>query len=475
MHDKQQIKKGFFWSALDSIGNQALGLVVSLTLANILGPSAYGLVAMLAIFIAIANVFVNSGFSAALIRKIDRNEADFATTFYFSLVVSLICYALLFISAPYIAEFYEQPELVELTRILALNIIVATFGIIPRTKLTVALDFKKQAKCNVISLVLGGGVALYLAVSGYGVWALVGQQLTSMLVNTCMLNIVSPWKPKVAFCKKSFKDLFGFGSKLMLSGLLDAIYNNLYGLIIGKQYSPAQLGLFNQANTLSTIPATTITSVIQKVNYPILSAIQNDQDRLEKAYLNTLQFAAVIIFPIMFGICIISDPLVALLLGEQWLGSAPLISILTMALILYPIHAINLNMLQVKGRSDLFLNLEVIKKVITTIMLIITVPLGIEAMCIGMVIQSYLALFVNTYYTGKLSKLTAINQLKAILPTGVITACSAFMGYHVGSVFTQAIIQIIVMLLSALSMYILSMFLIQRPLLVSLKSTIQAN
>jgi teichuronic acid exporter len=473
MHDKKKIKSGFVWSALDSFGTQAIVLAISLTLANILGPNIFGLVAMLVIFMAIANVFVNSGFNEALIRKIDRSPADFATTFYFSLAVSIVCYAVLFFCAPFIAQFYQQPELTLLTRVLAITIIINTFAAIPRVRLTVNLNFKTQAKCNLVALFTSGALALTLAYLGFGVWALVGQQLTLAVVNVLMLNLLAPWWPKQNFSHKSFQALFGFGSKLLLSGLLDTIYNNIYGLIIGKQFSAFQLGIFNQADKLSSLPAMTLTDVIQKVTYPMLSAIQNDTKKLDAYFLLSLQFAALIIFPVMFGISIIAKPLIAILLGPQWQGSADLISIITMALALYPIHAINLNMLKVKGRSDLFLKLEVIKKGIITVILIITVPMGIKAMCVGMVISSYLALFVNTYYTGKLSSVTADKQVAAILPIGIITAISAFIGYIVGINVSSNVLQIAAMLMVALGMYISLMLIVQRPLLIALKNTLK--
>lgn len=473
MHDKKKIRSGFIWSAIDSLGTQAISLVISLTLANLLGPAAFGLVAMLTIFMAIANVFVNSGFSSALIRKTDRSEADFATTFYFILFVSIGCYVLLFISAPYIAQFYQQSELILLTRVIALTIIINTFAAIPRVNLAVSLNFKTQAKCNLIALIVSGTAALILAYLNYGVWALVGQQLILAFVNVLMLNLFVPWCPKQKFSNNCFRELFGFGSKLLLSGLLDAIYNNVYGLIIGKQFSAAQLGIFNQANRLSNLPAMTLTGIIQKVTYPMLSAMQHDTKKLDASYLLTLQFAAFFIFPVMFGICIIAKPLIAILLGPEWQGSAELLSIIAMALVLYPIHAINLNMLQVKGRSDLFLKLEVIKKAIITVILIITVPMGIKAMCIGMVVSSYCALFVNTYYTGKLSSLTAYKQLSALLPIGLITAFSAFVGYEAGINVNNSILQMVTMLVVALSTYIGSMLLMQRPLLITLKNTLK--
>lgn len=470
MSEKKRIRNSFIWSAIDSLGSQIIGLVISVILAKMLGPSVFGLVAMVSIFMAIANVFVNSGFNSALIRKLDRSEVDFSTTFYFSLVVSVLCYIMLFMLAPYIADFYVQQELVLIIRLMSFIIIINTFAVIPRVKLTVNLKFKVQAKAHLIALFFSSLAALFFAYLGYGVWVLVLQQLIMNSVNVIMLNLFTPWWPRENFSRHSFKELFGFGSKLLLSGLLDTIYTNLYGLIIGKYFSVAQLGLFNQAQKFSNLPAMILTNIIQQVTYPMLSAMQNDKNKFDAAYLLTLRLAAFTIFPIMFAIFIISDPLIDLLLGSEWKRTATLLSIISMALVLYPIHAINLNLLQVKGRSDLFLKLEVIKKVIESISLIITVPMGIEEMCIGMVVCSYLALFINTYYTGKLSSLTVYKQLKSLLPIGVIAALSAHIGLYVGNFAEVNYIKIMIMLSVALILYLLIMFFFQKTLLISLKN-----
>ena len=472
MHEKPKIKIGFIWSAIDSLGTQILALLISLTLANLLGPKIFGIAAMLSIFIAIANVFVKSGFDAALIRKLDRSETDFSTTFYFSLAGSIICYFLLFFCAPYIADFYQQPELTKLTRVIASIVIINVFSSIPRIKLTVDLDFKTQSKCNLTAICISGAVALIMAYLDYGVWAIVGQQITFAVVNVLTLNLILPWWPKQRFSNKSFNELFGFGSKLLLSGLLDTIYKNIYGLIIGKHFSMVQLGLYNQADRFCSLPSMTLTGVIQKVTYPVMSGLQHETKKLDSTYLLALQFAAVTIFPIMFGISIIAEPLIEIILGPPWQGSAELIQIIAMALVLYPIHAINLNMLQVKGRSDLFLTLEIIKKIIITVSLMITIPMGIKEICIGMVICSYLSLFINTYYTGKLSSLTAYKQLSALLPIALIAAFSAFLGYELSSSANSNITKISTMLAVALISYISIMFLVQKKLVVSLKNTL---
>ena len=469
-HSKQKVKSGLIWSALDSFINQAISLVIMLILASLLGPSEYGLVAMLAIFIAIAAVFVNSGFSSALIRKEDRDEKDYATTFYFSLVVSITCYCILFFLAPVIADFYQQQELISLTRVIALTVVINAFAIIPRTKLTVEINFKSQAKANLTSLFCGGVIGITLAFHGFGVWSLVVKQIVSTCISVIMLNFLSPWKPTESFCKSAFKKLFGFGSKLLVSSLLDTIYNNLYGLVIGKQFSAAQLGIYNQANTLSSLPATTITSVIQKVTYPMLSAMQRDGSKLDDAYLKTLKIGMMVVFPVMFGLSIIAEPLINLLLGDTWKASAPLISILSMAFALYPIHAINLNMLQVKGRSDLFLKLEIIKKVIVTAALITTVPFGVMEMCVGIVITSYISLFINTYYTAQLSSISQIMQFRALAPIGLLTAVAAVFSYYLCSGISTDWLAIICMLITALLSYVILIVTFQKTLVNEVRS-----
>lgn len=469
---KRRVKSGLIWSAIDSFINQAISLVIMLVLASLLGPSDYGLVAMLAIFIAIAAVFVNSGFSSALIRKEDRDEKDYATTFFFSLAVSVVCYSILFFFAPVIADFYQHQELIDLTRIIALTVVMNAFAIIPRTKLTVELNFKSQAKANLTSLLCGGIIGLTMAFHGFGVWSLVAKQIISTFINVVMLNVLSPWKPTESFCTNTFKNLFGFGSKLLASNLLDTIYNNLYGLVIGKQFSATQLGFYNQANTLSSLPATTVTNVIQKVTYPMLSAMQGNGSKLDDAYLKTLKITTIVVFPLMFGLSIVSEPLVILLLGDKWNESAHLISILSMAFALYPVHAINLNMLQVKGRSDLFLKLEIIKKIIVTVVLFVTVPFGVVEMCVGIVVTSYISLFINTYYTAQLSSISQIMQFKALAPIGLSTAISAGFSYYLCSSISIHWLAILCMLITALLSYTILMVTFQKTLISEIRTLI---
>ncbi|HIF9263985.1 TPA: lipopolysaccharide biosynthesis protein [Photobacterium damselae] len=469
---KQKTTNGLKWSAIERIATQAIQLIIMLILGRMLGPEAFGLVGMLAIFIAISQTFVDSGFSSALIRKQDRSEADYATTFYFNIVVSLSCYVLLFICAPYIADFYHQPELINLTRVLSFVILANAFSIVQRTRLTVEMDFKTQAKASLLSVFISASVALCLGFLNFGVWALVGQTLAFAFFNTVFLNIFNPWYPLCGFSKKSFYQLFGFSSKLLISALIDTIYNNIYQIIIGKLYSTSQLGLFTQAKNLSSLPVFALTGILQRVIYPMMSHIQDDQQALDKAYLLTLRLAAAVIFPLIIGLGLISKPLLSLILGQEWQSAAELMTILCLGYMLYPIHAINLNLLQVKGRSDLFLRLEIIKKVIITIVLVFTIPMGIKAICIGMAIQSYLVLIVNTYYTGKLSSLTMLKQFKALISIWLLTfGCAAFASIWY-LIICNNIIQLCLIIITALSLYFIAIKYLQSDLFNYMNNTI---
>ncbi|WP_320711913.1 lipopolysaccharide biosynthesis protein [Enterobacter cloacae] len=359
---KSKTVNGLKWSALERILSQGVQLILMLILARLLGPKAFGLIGMLAIFIAIGQVFIDSGFSSALIRKTDRTDVDYSTAFYFNIIVAFCFYVLLYISSGYIAEFYQQPELALLTKVIGLTLMANSFSVVPRTILTVSMNFKAQAKASICSVVLGGVVALIMAWNGFGVWALVAQTLTAAVFSAVFLNLITRWVPVFCFSKKSFDYLFGFGGKLLISGLLDSAYNNLYQIIIGKRFSAENVGQFTQANQISSIPAMTMTNIIQRVTYPMFSHMQSDQHKMDEYYLLTMKVAALFIFPLMAGVAILAQPLLQLVLGMQWNEAAELVVVLALAYMLYPIHAINLNVLQVKGRSDLFLKLEIIKK-----------------------------------------------------------------------------------------------------------------
>ncbi|MDN8599598.1 lipopolysaccharide biosynthesis protein [Citrobacter sp. S2-9] len=462
---KSKTVNGLKWSAFERIFSQGIQFILILILAKFLGPKAFGLIGMVAIFIAIGQVLVDSGFSSALIRKVDRTDVDYSTALYFNVSVSVVFYFFLYACAPYIAKFYEQPELELLTRVIGLSLVVNSFCVVPRTILTVEMNFKALAKSSITSVVIGGCVALVLAYNKCGVWALVGQTLVIAICNAIFINVIVKWIPPAKFDRKSFNYLFGFGGRLLISGILDTVYNNIYQIIIGKKFSAFFVGQYTQANQISSIPAMTMTSIIQRVTYPMFCHMQHDINKMEEYYLLTMKVASLFIFPIMAGIAIIAKPSIALLLGEQWSEAAKLIVILSLAYMIYPIHAINLNILQVKGRSDLFLKVEIIKKMLGVIIVAVTMRYGIMAMCIGLLIHSYISLLINIIYTAKLTTLGIWKQLVEISPIWLTAIFSCFIAWGCAIYFTaNNFYQIVIMLVEAPTIYFALVFLTQRKI-----------
>lgn len=451
---KNKTTNGLKWSAVERIATQAIQLIVMLLLGRMLGPKAFGLIGMVAIFIAISQTFVDGGFTNALIRKIDRSEADYATTFYSNIGVSLLCYISLFISAPYIADFYNQPELCNILRILGLGVIFNAFAIVQRARLNAEMDFKTLAKASFFSIFISAVIAIVCAYLEFGVWSLVIQSLSFIILNVVFLNIYNPWWPKCGFSISSFRELFGFGSKILLSSFIDNIYYNIYQIIIGKLFSVNQLGWFSQAKNLASMPAMTLTVIIQRVTYPMMSSIQNDQEALGKSYLLTLRFAAAVIFPLILGLGIVAKPLILLVLGSDWIEAANMMTLICIGFMVYPINLINATLLQVKGRSDLFLRIEIFKKILTTIILLISVPFGIIGICVGIVVDCYCALFINTFYSERFSGISNRQQFKAISGIwvlSVIATLTASLWYiYVDSI----ILQLVFIIITATILYI---------------------
>ena len=387
---KKKAVNGVIWSSIDRFSTQGIQFVFSILIARLLMPSDYGVVAMLVIFLAVSQTFIDSGFGTALVQKSDRTETDFSTVFYFNIVVAILFYILLWLSSPYIASFYDIPMLKDVTRVVALTLVFSALGGIQNAKLSIAINFKTRAIISLISALSTGCIGFCMAYSGYGAWALVFQMVFSSLLNTILLWCFVRWIPKLVFSWQSFRQLFSFGSKLLASALLDTIYNNVYTLVIGK----------------------VITGVLQGVTFPVLCSIQNDENRLVDAYKRFIRMSAFIIFPLMIGLSAVAAPFIRVVLTDKWEGAIYLLQIVCFSLMWYPIHAINLSILQVKGRSDYFLKLEIIKKIQGVCILCLTVPIGIVAMCYGSVVSSLLSLIWNTYYTKRLIGYGFFSQIK---------------------------------------------------------------
>lgn len=429
---KKKTINGVFWSSVDNISSQGISFVFSIILARLLLPSDYGTIAVLTVFLAISQTFVNSGFSQALIRKLDRSEEDFSTTFYFNIVVGFFCYIVLFYSSPLIASFFNNPSLISIVKVISLIVIFNSLSVVQQAHLLIRVDFKTQALISLIAVLSSGAIGVGLAYLGFEVWSLVYQQVSFAAIKCVLLWIFVAWKPTKKFSKKSFRSLFSFGSKLLISGMLDTVWNNLYEIIIGKYFNASSLGLYSRAKTFAAFPSSNFTSIFQRVTFPVLSSIQNDVDRLRNNYRKIIRLVAFIVFPIMLMMCALAKPFILFLLTDKWSGSIILLQWLCLSFMWYPINMINMNLLQVIGRTDLYLKIEIIKKIIGAIALIVSIPFGITAMCIANFVITLIFIFINTYYTGKYLNFGFIEQMRDIMPSLLTSSfTSLVVGYIV--------------------------------------------
>lgn len=414
---KQKAVRGVLWSTVERFSVQGVQFLIMIVMARLLTPHDYGIIGMLAIFLAVSQSLIDSGFSQALIRKRDRTEVDNCTVFYFNIVVSTLLYVILYVSAPFVADFYDTPQLCPVMRVVCLGIMFNSLAVVQRALFTINVDFKTQAKAALTASVTSGVVGVAMAYHGFGVWSLVTQQLLNLGINTGLLWLLSKWRPQFVYSWQSFHELFSFGSKLLASGLLDTIYRNIYPIVIGKLFSASSLGHYTRAHQFSEFPSSNLTGIIQRVTYPVLCEIQDDDERLSNIYRRFLKLSAFVIFPLMIGLSSVAQPFVNIILGPQWGFCGQLLQIICFSMMWYPIHSINLNLLQVKGRSDLFLRLEIIKKILGVSVLCITAPFGLVVMCYGQIFNSIVALAINTYYTGKLINVGFLRQMRDLLPT----------------------------------------------------------
>ncbi len=419
---KDKAVSGGAWTAFEKIFNEVVQFVIGIVLARLLSPSDYGIVGLLAIFFAVASTFQDSGFASALIQKKDRCQSDFSTAFFFNVAISVVIYALFFVSAPYISAFYNVPILTDITRVSALGFIIGGLTGVQYAKLSAEMQFRTISILSMLGLVITGGAGIILALMGWGVWALVFQGLIGSFFKGIVVWVVSGWKPSLLFSRKSFKQLFSFGGYLMLSGLINTIYNNLYTLVIGKVYNPRTVGFYNRANGYAQIPTNLVLSMAVSVNYPILSSAQDDNERLKRAYRKLLRVPLYLHYPVLMGIAVLAAPLIEVMIGDKWLPCVPLLQILCMAGLFIPLTHINLNLLYVKGRSDLVFRLELIKKPLAFLILFASIPLGILWLVAGRVLYSFIGFCINCYYTKKILDYGFVDQIKVLIPVFINTA-----------------------------------------------------
>lgn len=408
---------GVGWSATDAFLGQGVTFLVGIVLARILTPSEYGLIGIVTIFTTVLTGIVDSGFSNALIRKTEASNEDYNTLFITNMVSSIILYVLLFFSAPLIANFFNRYELTSVTRVMGLILIIQALSIVQNTILTKRIDFKTKTKASVISSVLSGVIGIAMALTRFGVWALVGQLLSRQLFYTVCLWAFNKWWPRLKFSLESFLYMWGFGWKLMASGLLNNIWNQLYQTVVGKCYSPATLGQYSRAKEYASLFSNNFTSIIQRVTYPVLSEVQNEKDRLVAAFRKIIKTTVFVTSISMFFMGAVSEPLIYCLIGSKWHEAATFLPLICITMSSYPLHAVNLNMLQVQGRSDIFLYIEIVKKIIAIIPICLGVFVNIYWMLVGGIFTSIISFFLNSYFTGKKLGYSSWVQLKDIAPS----------------------------------------------------------
>lgn len=414
---KNKTIKGVGWSAADALLGQGVTFIVGLVLARLLSPDEYGLIGICLIFTTVLNGIVDSGFSNALIRKKDVTDEDYNTMFTTNMAISIVLYVLLFVSAPFVSDFFHRVELTALVRVTGLILFFNALSITQVTILTKNIDFKTKTKASLVSAIISGVIGIAMAFMGYGVWSLVAQQLSKQLLYTLCLWVLSKWWPKFTFYKDSFKYMWGFGWKLLASGILNNVWNQLYQVVIGRCYTPSTLGHYTRANEYANLFSANLTSIVQRVSYPVLSEMQDDKERMVIGYRKVIKVTMFVTTVCMISLGAVAEPMIYTLIGIKWHEAATYLPLICISMSLYPLHAINLNILQVLGRSDIFLYLEVLKKIVGLIPIVIGIFCGIYYMLLTSIFTGIISLYLNTWYTGKALDYTFWKQLRDISPS----------------------------------------------------------
>ena len=417
------------WKFLGSLTSYGITFIVGIILARLLGPDEYGLIGIILVFVTLFNGIADGGFSTALIREKGVRDIDYSTTFITNFLLSMGLSGAMYLSAPWIADFFARKELVELSRMMSLCVIFNALSIIQQTKLIIELDFKKQTIGTVLASLLSGIVGVAMAYKGFGVWSLVGQQLSRYIFYAVILWVIMRWWPKLVFSVSSFRKLWTFGWKILLSSLISNLWNELNQIVIGRCYSSADLGYYTRGREYVNIASQNLTMVVQTVSYPALSKIQDENERLKKAYQKVIKVTMLVTFVLVFGMAGCAKQLILVLIGEQWLPCVTMLQLTCFSAVLFPLHAINLNMLQVKGRSEIFLKLEVVKKFIGIPSLLIGVFVSIHWMLFAWIVSGLVSYYLNAYYSGRLIGYSFREQLKDLSPSFSISMLMAVVVY----------------------------------------------
>ncbi len=466
---------GVLWSLLEKFSIQAFGFAQGIILARHLHPSDYGMVGMLAVFLGISATFADAGFCSALVRKKNRTAIDYSTVYTTNVTISFVCFVVLFLISPAVADFYNTPLLKDILRVNAVYLFINSFLAVQKARLSIQLKFKEQSKVFICSEITTGIVAIIMAIMGYGVWSLVIPCYFGFVVKATMFWYVQHWFPKFGFSRQSFKEFWGFGSKLLATNLINSIYGNIYPVIIGKAFSATDLGYYSKASGYAKLTPNTLDGVLLKVSYPVLSEIQDDTKRLGEVYRRMLRTSAYVVFPTVIGLSAIAEPFIKVLITDKWAPSIIYLQLLCFATMWAPIHTLNLNLLKVKGRSDLFLRLEIIKKILGLIIIAVTIPFGLISMCIGRVAAAPIYLIINTYYTGKFINVSFIKQMKDIFPTLLYSLSMGLVVYITISFINSSLLKIIIGVIIGFTYYLSISILTKSSDLAYLKLLLRQN
>ncbi len=418
---RKKALSGLVWTFAQQFSVQGISFVVSIVLARILLPAEFGIIGMITVFVAVGNSLADSGLTQSLIRSKVPTQADYSTVFFFNIAGSFLVYSIVFIAAPYVADFYRQEILTNILRVYGLSILIDALTSIQKTKLTKELNFKAQMIVVIPSLVISGSLGILLAYSGFGVWSIVYMTLVQKGLVTVQYWLRTRWYPSLIFRKEIFKEHFYFGYKITLADLLNSLFNNIYQIIIGRFFSATETGYFTRADTIRQLPVYNISTALKKVTFPLFASIQDDNVKLKSAYRQVMQLTLYILCPILIFMSVLGEPLFRFLLTEKWLPAVPYFQILCYAGILIPIHSYNLNILKIKGRTDLYLKLEIYKKVIIVISVLIAISFGIMGLIWSQLAVSIIIFFINTYYSGKFIDYSTTEQMKDILPVVIFS------------------------------------------------------
>jgi teichuronic acid exporter len=451
---KNQVLSGLFWKMMERGGTQGIQLVVQIILARLLLPEDFGTIAIVTVFIAVAAVFVQSGFSTALIQKKNADTLDFCSVFYASLFLAVIVYTIIFFATPLIAGFYQQPQLIPVLRVLAVILFFGAVNSVQNAVVSRAMQFKRFFFSSVGAILPAGAIGISMAYTGCGVWALVGQQLANHLLVTAILWFTVKWRPKRMFSMERLKELFSFSWKLLCSGLIDVIYNNAYSLVIGKVYNPQMLGYFNRGEQFPKLIVTNVNDSISSVMFPALSANQDDRERVKTMVRRSMITSSFAVFPMMIGLAVVAEPLVSVLLTDKWLPCVPFLQLLCISYALWPVHTANLQAINAVGRSDIHLKLEIIKKCIGVTALVVGIQFGIYVLVALMPITSVISSFINACPNKRLLGYTIKEQWLDLMPSLLLSLCMGAAVYSLNFMGLEAWPTLVLQVVSGVAIYL---------------------